>query len=134
MCVFRSFFSFLAPRQTVSRVLSKDDHLSWPDVAEQAHAITRSVAGRYLLLPHQSCTERGLQGARVASCPGELLPRLSTLTAKQAAVYFCCTFLGVASTGRYPASCPVKPGLSSPAAFRRLQLRLLVLLALVTIS
>ena len=31
------------------------------------------------------------------------------------AVYFCCTFLGVTSTGRYPASCPVKPGLSSPA-------------------
>ena len=29
------------------------------------------------------------------------------------AVYFCCTILGVTSTGRYPASCPVKPGLSS---------------------
>ena len=34
------------------------------------------------------------------------------------AVYFCCTILGVASTGRYPASCPVKPGLSSPVPFR----------------
>ena len=34
------------------------------------------------------------------------------------AVSFCCTFLGVASTGRYPASCPVKPGLSSSAPFR----------------
>ena len=31
------------------------------------------------------------------------------------AVYFCCTGLGVTSTGRYPASCPMKPGLSSPA-------------------
>ena len=30
------------------------------------------------------------------------------------AVYFCCTSLGVTSTGRYPASCPAKPGLSSP--------------------
>ncbi len=39
------------------------------------------------------------------------------------AVYFCCTILGVASTGRYPASCPVKPGLSSPAVFRHLQPR-----------
>ncbi len=39
------------------------------------------------------------------------------------AVYFCCTGLGVASTGRYPASCPVKPGLSSPAPFRDLQPR-----------
>ena len=34
------------------------------------------------------------------------------------AVYFCCTILRVASTGRYPASCPVKPGLSSPFPFR----------------
>ena len=39
------------------------------------------------------------------------------------AVYFCCTILRVASTGRYPASCPVKPGLSSPAVFRHLQPR-----------
>ncbi len=31
---------------------------------------------------------------------------------------FCCTGLGVASTGCYPASCPVKPGLSSPVPFR----------------
>ena len=44
------------------------------------------------------------------------------------AVSFCCTFLGVASTGRYPASCPVKPGLSSSAAFRRMQPRSSVLL------
>jgi len=31
------------------------------------------------------------------------------------AVYFCCTGLWVTSTGRYPASYPVKPGLSSLA-------------------
>ncbi len=43
------------------------------------------------------------------------------------AVYFCCTFLRVSPTGRYPASCPVKPGLSSPAAFRHLQPRPFVL-------
>jgi len=48
------------------------------------------------------------------------------------AVYFCCTFLGVASTGRYPASCPVKPGLSSPAGLPKAarQPRLFVLLEL----
>ena len=39
----------------------------------------------------------------------EFFPRFAA-----GAVYFCCTILGVASTGRYPASCPVKPGLSSP--------------------
>lgn len=46
----------------------------------------------------------------------------------QSAVYFCCTVLRVTSTGRYPASCPTKPGLSSPAAFRHLQLRSFILL------
>lgn len=39
-------------------------------------------------------------------------------SAQDVAVYFCCTFLRVASTGRYPASCPMKPGLSSPKPFR----------------
>ena len=33
--------------------------------------------------------------------------------AASAAVHFCCTVPGVTSAGRYPASCPVKPGLSS---------------------
>ena len=73
---------------------------------------------------------------------GSLLHCLSTLTRADVcrdllfgslhtsarAVYFCCTGLGVTSTGRYPASCPVKPGLSSSAAFRHLQPRLSVLL------
>ena len=34
----------------------------------------------------------------------------------------------ITSTGRYPASCPAKPGLSSSAAFRRMHPRLSVLL------
>ena len=49
---------------------------------------------------------------------GSLLHCLSTLTSASEAVYFCCTGLGVTSTGRYPASCPLKPGLSSSAPFR----------------
>ena len=48
---------------------------------------------------------------------GSLLHCPSNLTAC-AAVYFCCTVLGVASTRRYLASCPVKPGLSSPAPWK----------------
>ena len=59
---------------------------------------------------------------------GSLLHYLSTLTPTSEAVYFCCTGLGVTSTGRYPASCPAKPGLSSSAAFRRMHPRLSVLL------
>ena len=66
---------------------------------------------------------------RVAGFPNRTLPigasRCASFPNRQTvvAVYFCCTGLGVASTGRYPASCPVKPGLSSPASFRSLQLR-----------
>ena len=61
----------------------------------------------------------GLQSLSCYQNSGELLPRLSTLTfLHEKAVYFCCTSLGVASTGRYPAPCPMKPGLSSPATFR----------------
>ena len=41
---------------------------------------------------------------------------ISPLPVMGPAVYFCCTFPGVASAGRYPASCPVKPGLSSPGS------------------
>ena len=54
---------------------------------------------------------------------GSLLHCLSTLTGTCSklpapAVYLCCTGLGVTSTGRYPASCPMKPGLSSPDSLR----------------
>ena len=47
-------------------------------------------------------------GVYIAHCcqiAGELLPRLSILTAK-AAVFFCCTVLEVAFTGSYPAPLP----------------------------
>ena len=57
------------------------------------------------------------------------LRQTETLQRAGWAVYFCCTFLGVASTGRYPASCPMKPGLSSPAVFRHMQPRSFILLA-----
>ena len=77
----------------------------------------------------------GLASDGVYICPpcyqrgGELLPRHSNLTTDKAvAVYFCCTSLGVASTGRYPAPCPAKPGLSSPGPFRSCQPRLHILL------
>ena len=71
------------------------------------------------------CFLFGLASDGVYICPvcyqpgGSLLRCLSTLTGSKApAVYFCCTVPGVASARRYLASCPVKPGLSSPAAFR----------------
>ena len=46
------------------------------------------------------------------------IPLREALSADGGAVYFYCTGLGVTSTGRYPASCPAKPGLSSSEPFR----------------
>ena len=70
------------------------------------------------------CFLFGLASDEVYMCPvcyqpgGSLLHCPSTLTGPRPAVHFCCTVSGVASARRYLASCPVKPGLSSPAAFR----------------
>ena len=73
------------------------------------------------------CFLFGLASSGVYMCPvcyqtgGSLLHCPSTLTFKAAAkkaVHFCCTVPGVASARRYLAPCPVKPGLSSPAALR----------------
>ena len=50
---------------------------------------------------------------------GELLPHHFTLTSISEAVCFCGTFRRVAPPGSYPASCPMKLGLSSPLFSKR---------------
>lgn len=100
-----------------------NDHLSSPIVTNRLQRPTRKHGGQpYSLL-------YGLAPDGVYMCPfcyqkgGELLPRLSTLTKYNLAVYFCCTFLKVTFTRRYLASCPTELGLSSPVAFQHLQVR-----------
>ena len=88
-------------------------HLSRLTVTDKLKRYSRYSVGRTALLTDtQSCCGWGLHSIPCYQSIGELLPRLSILTAK-AAVYFCCTVPGVASGGRYPLSCPMKPGLSS---------------------
>ena len=120
LCIHKIFseFLFCCTSKPISRVMSLSDHLSRPSVAERLKRPTWKHDGppyRFLL---------GLASNGVYMCPacyqdgGSLLHCLSTLTSASEAVYFCCTGLGVTSTGRYPASCPVKPGLSSSGTFR----------------
>ena len=110
-------FLFIMLSQTISRVMSLNGHLSSPAVASRLKRPTRKHDGP----PYRSLF--GLASDEVYICPacyqpgGKLLPYHFTLTTN-VAVYFCCTSLRVAPTGRYPASCPVKPGLSSPFPFR----------------
>lgn len=108
-------------------------HLSLPYVATQLICITQiatypKARRAAVSLSIRSCFKWGLQLPR-------LLPnRRWALTPPfhpyqiNLAVYFYCTSLGVASTGRYPAPCPMKLGLSSPMTFRYLQARPSVLL------
>ena len=91
-----------------------NDHLSRTAVTSRFKRPTWERIGQIHMFPIWSCFGWGLHGYRCYQRHGSLLHCLSTLTT-YVAVYFCCTGLGVTSTGRYPASCPVKPGLSSPA-------------------
>ncbi len=59
-----------------------------------------------LILPFMVLLRMGFTRQVRLRTAGELLPHLSTLTCFGQAVIFCCTFLRVASTGRYPASLP----------------------------
>ena len=122
----KGFFIYILSK-TISRVMSLNGHLSRPAVAGRLKQPTREQTGR-LMLSVRSCFEWGLHGPLLL--PGErwsLTPPFHPYTyasvRRADAVYFCCTFPGVASARRYLASCPVKPGLSSPAAFRLLQQR-----------
>ncbi len=73
---------------------------------------SREMPGKLCLL-YQVLLRVGFTAKVSRQTPGELLPRLSTLTCQRQAVYFCCTFLGVASTRCYLAPCPMELGLSS---------------------
>ena len=99
-----------------------DGHLSWPYV---------TIRLQYPLSQILRGQPESTAGNRIAFCSALLrvgftsAPSVTrravvsyttfpSLPMQALAVYFCCTSLGVASTGRYPAPCPMKPGLSSP--------------------
>ena len=103
--------------KTISRVmLSMVIYLVLTSPPESSD-LPESEAGNFMLSV-RSCFGWGLH------MPCLLPTRRQSLTLPfhhylhKQAVYFCCTFLRVTSTRRYLASCPMKPGLSSPAAFR----------------
>ena len=103
------------------------DHLSDSCRYRQALATNLKLAGHvsfFSVLLRMGFTQPSLLPEKRWS----LTPPFHPYHGKPWRFLFYCTFLGVTPTGRYPASCPVKPGLSSPAALRHLQQRLPVLL------
>ena len=114
--------------RTVSRVMSRMiiylDLMLPPGSSDLPKSTTGSRIAFYLVLLRMGFTWTPDVTTRAVVSYTAFPP----LPLKSMAVYFCCTILRVASTGRYPASCPMKPGLSSPAAFRHLQPRSFILL------
>ena len=72
--------------------------------------------------PVRSCSRWGLPGRCVSTPPVRSYRTISPLpsggcivVAARRLYHFCGTFRRVTPPGRYPASCPMEPGLSSPA-------------------
>jgi hypothetical protein len=63
--------------------------------------------------PTWPCTGRGLPARPVTRRAVRSYRTIAPLPASPPAVCFCGPVLGVAPTGRYPAPCPMVPGLSS---------------------
>ncbi len=98
-----------------------DDHSSSPDVTVRIKRPTRGFRRTTLKLPLFGLAPDGVyKASAVTGGTGELLPHRFTLTPEflRKRFTFCCTFLTVTGTGRYPASCPAEPGLSSPLPCR----------------
>ena len=89
-----------------------NNHLSWIYVAANLHA-TSIGAAEQAYAPAAVLLRIGFTWPYGLPHAGELLPRLSILTAKNAAVSFCCTGPEVTFGRRYLLSCSAEPGLSS---------------------
>ena len=91
--------------------------------------LPESMTGKPYTLSIRSCFGWGLHmPSSVTRRAVVSYTALPPLPGKTWRYHFCCTILGVASAGRYPASCPAKPGLSSPGPFRSCQPRSHILL------
>ena len=104
------------------------NHLSWHPVAVVLAPPLGSSAG-------QAYPVCGVASDRVYRTPRSPEGSVSSylafppLPCRSTAVYLCCTFPKVASGGRYPLSCPAKPGLSSYGTFRIRRTQLPILLS-----
>ena len=104
----------LFPPEIVSKPSSVEyGHLSSRTVAGTFQRYSRPPPGEQPLRQRPNLAPDGVYTARrVAAAPvSSYLPFPSLQN--NSAVCFCCTFLEVAFTGRYPASCSMVLGLSS---------------------
>lgn len=112
-------FSTLIGEQIYKPSSVLDNHLSRRSVT---NTFKRPTTGGYEQHPFYtltwSCSRWGLQSHIVAYALVSSYLAFPSLPLRKEAVYFCCTFLGVASTGGYPAPCSTELGLSSCRSIR----------------
>ena len=121
----RNFYNW--PKQPISRVLfprqvtlsAGDGHSSGTAVTDGLKQPTRKHGRAVLDASLFGLAPGGVYLASgVTVGPGELLPHPFTLTClclrSGRRTSLCGTFPGVTPAGRYPAPCPLEPGLSSP--------------------
>ena len=91
-------------------------HLSWTPVARRLQRPQPEGSAGHLRAPSYLVLLRtGFAWPAGHPAAGGLLPHHFTLAGHAGRrCHFCGTFLRVTPTGRYPASCPLEPGLSSP--------------------
>jgi hypothetical protein len=97
----------------------KDAHSASAAVTDGIKQPTRKLGRAVLSASLFGLAPGGVyRASNVTTGPGELLPHPFTLTLLRQGFggrsSLCGTFPGVTPAGRYPAPCPVEPGLSSP--------------------
>ena len=116
---FQGAFGIKTMTERVSRVLSRTIiylRLALPQALPAKAGCRR--AHKLSLRPGRP-SARGVASDRVYMAPAVTCGSVSSYLAFPSlpyvvtAVYFCCTFPEVTFGGRYPLSCPTKPGLSS---------------------
>ena len=114
-----NLFPFKLNKQSISRVLfhpqaDGDNHLSRHGSCLPAQATQPGrFRGPHHPFPIWSCSVWGLPKPASHLTAGALLPHLSTLTRKSGGLNLYGTIPKVTLAGRYPAHCPMEPGLSS---------------------
>jgi len=103
----------------ISRVLSRAVIYLGPTLPWASSDLTREKDGPPCASPTWSCSGWGLPSRTVACALVRSYRTVSSLPAIDGRFDFCGTFLGVASTGCYPAPCPVELGLSSGSQYSR---------------
>ena len=100
---------------TVSRVMSFKTVIYLGYMSPYTSSVLPESWRAAIKILHGLASDGVYNAFSVARGPVVSYTAISPLPQRMRRYTFCCTFLRITPTWRYQASCPVKPGLSSPA-------------------